>query len=146
MSNFATRFKEEIDKKGLRPSDVAIMTGINKATISQYLSGKYLPKQDKLLKIAAVLKVKPSELDDWDESEAPHRPPSQNLLELIFKNDPEFLAKISRIELNGKINEPGVVAHLTQRQQERIRDIIILTYNEAIQNGGTATVKTVPAG
>ena len=62
MSDFSIRLKEQMDKAGLRAIDISNATGINRATISQYLSGKYVPKQDKLLKIASVLNIKPSEV------------------------------------------------------------------------------------
>lgn len=142
MSYFSEHLKKEMNKAGLRATDIAKATGLSRATISQYLSGLYTPKGDNLLKIATVLHVKPSSLIDWDKKDVP---PFQNLLECLFQDEPEFLEKISNIDVTGKINEPGIVAQLTKRQQERIKDIIILTYNEAIQNAGTATVKTVPA-
>ena len=144
MSDFSIRLKEQMDKAGLRAIDISNATGINRATISQYLSGKYVPKQDKLLKIASVLNIKPSELvEAWDKSEGTQKAPSQNLLELLFKDNPAFLKKISHIEMTGKINEPGVIAKLTKQQQDRIRDIIMLTYEEAIRNGGIGLVHTV---
>ena len=62
---------------------------------------------------------------------------------VLFADEPEFLAKVKNIEMSGKINKPGVLAQLTDRQKERIKDIIKLTYNEALNNGGTATIRTV---
>ena len=96
------------------------------------------------MKIDSVLKIKPSELvEAWDKSEGTQKAPSQNLLELLFKDNPAFLKKISHIEMTGTINEPGVIAKLTKQQQDRIRDIITLTYEEAVRNGGIGVVHTV---
>ena len=69
--------------------------------------------------------------------------PARDLLDMLFADEPEFLAKVKNIEMSGKINKPGVLAQLTDRQKERIKDIIKLTYNEALNNGGTATIRTV---
>lgn len=49
------RIKEAMDEIGYRAVDLVEKTGINKATISQYLSGKYEPSQDRLEILAKVL-------------------------------------------------------------------------------------------
>ena len=40
------------------------------------------------------------------------------------------------IQVDGKLNEPGVAAKLTETQKETLRNIIKMTYNEAVRNGG----------
>ena len=50
--------------------------------------------------------------------------PARDLLDMLFADEPEFLAKVKNIEMSGKINKPGVLAQLTDRQKERIKDII----------------------
>lgn len=44
-------------EKGLSNADVGRATGISTATLSQWKSGKYTPKMDKLEKIASFLSV-----------------------------------------------------------------------------------------
>ena len=44
--------------------------------------------------------------------------------------------KIKSIQIDGKLNEPGVAAKLTEVQKETLRNIIKMTYNEAVRDGG----------
>lgn len=61
MSITASRLKEALELRGMRQVDLAEKTGIGKSAISQYLSGKVLPKQDKLYLLARALQVS----EDW---------------------------------------------------------------------------------
>lgn len=45
------------NERGLSNADVSRATGVSTATLSQWKTGKYTPKQDKLEKIAAFLAV-----------------------------------------------------------------------------------------
>lgn len=51
------RFKEALQTKGIKQAEVVEKTGIPKSSISSYLSGRYVPKQTNLYKIAKVLDV-----------------------------------------------------------------------------------------
>ena len=53
----ANRIRKRLEELNMTQADLCKYTGINKATVSQYLSGKYLPKQDKIEAIAKVLNV-----------------------------------------------------------------------------------------
>ena len=139
---FAVRLRKYIDMAGMRPADVCRATGINSATMSEYLKGKYVPKQNYLYKISRALGVTVGTLMGGDEPDEPQigkieaTPPICDLLDILFKQEPEFLSKIKSIQLDGKLNEPGVAAHLTEVQKETLRNIIKMTYNEAVRNGG----------
>lgn len=61
MSDFSSRLKQAMDERNMSQSDISALTGIGKPSISQYLSGKNEPKQDKAKKIAEALKVN----DGW---------------------------------------------------------------------------------
>ena len=63
-------------------------------------------------------------------------PPVYDLLDILFRGEPEFLSKIKNVQIDGKLNEPGVAAKLTETQKETLRNIIKMTYNEAVRNGG----------
>jgi len=54
---FASRLAIALRDKNIKPVDLANKTGVDKSSISHYLSSKYEPKNDKLLKIAEVLDV-----------------------------------------------------------------------------------------
>ena len=45
------------NSKGLKDSDICRMTGIPQSTFSEWKNGKYVPKSDKMAKIAAALEM-----------------------------------------------------------------------------------------
>ena len=56
----SVRLKKALDIRNMKQIDLSIKTGIGKSAISQYLSGKVIPKQDKLYLIAKALNVQES--------------------------------------------------------------------------------------
>ena len=54
-TNFAKRLKEHMKKKGISQTQLALMIGKGKSSISQYLSGKNIPHKAVQAKIAEVL-------------------------------------------------------------------------------------------
>lgn len=75
MSNTANRLKEAMLIKGLRQSDLSEKTGIVKSAISQYLSGKVTPKQDKIFLLSEALSVSPAWLMGADVPMEKHTEP-----------------------------------------------------------------------
>ena len=70
--SFAENLKNKLHALGITQTELSKRTGINKAIISEYISGKYEPKQKNLFKIATALNIKPSELiSDFAEPSAP---------------------------------------------------------------------------
>ena len=65
--NFAHKLQSAMDNAGIRAIDLAAKTNISRSTISQYLSGAFLPKQQNIFKIATALKISPSSLIDFGE-------------------------------------------------------------------------------
>lgn len=63
---FASRLSMALKDKNLKPVDLANKTGVDKSSISHYLSGNYEPKNDKLLKFAEVLDVNETWLMGYD--------------------------------------------------------------------------------
>ena len=51
------RIKKLLNEKSMTQSDLARISGIRNSSISDYLSGKYEPKQDKIALIAKALNV-----------------------------------------------------------------------------------------
>ena len=74
------RLREALNDNNLKPQDLANRSGVSKASISQYLSGTFVPSNITSGKLADVLKVSPAwlmgfdvpkyDLDDPDVSEA----------------------------------------------------------------------------
>ena len=57
ISNFAERLKVAMDLKGLRAVNLSENLKIDKSLLSRYLSGKAVPKQDKLDEISKFLGI-----------------------------------------------------------------------------------------
>jgi transcriptional regulator with XRE-family HTH domain len=60
------RLSEALEIRGLRAVDLVELTGIPKVTISYYLSGKTVPRSDKLYKLAQALNVSEAWLLGYD--------------------------------------------------------------------------------
>ena len=63
VSNTPTRLKEALTKSNMRQAELSRRTGLDKGTISNYLSGRYEPKSDAINKMAIALNV--SEMWLW---------------------------------------------------------------------------------
>lgn len=57
--NFSKRLKQAIQISNMKQSELVSKTGIPKSSISSYLSGKYIPKQTNIYKLANALNVNP---------------------------------------------------------------------------------------
>ncbi len=57
METFQKRLIQAMEIRGMRQVDLAEKSGLPKAQISQYKSGKYEPMQDALYKLAKALSV-----------------------------------------------------------------------------------------
>ena len=66
---FANRLQKALDKNKMKPSELANKTGLDKSLISNYLSGNYKAKQNKLTILAKVLNVNEIWLMGYDVPE-----------------------------------------------------------------------------
>lgn len=66
---FGSHLLTLIDAYGFSQKDLSRLTGIRESTISDWINGKYYPKQDKRLLIAKALKISPTRLFALDEDE-----------------------------------------------------------------------------
>jgi transcriptional regulator with XRE-family HTH domain len=58
--NFADRLNKAMEVRGMRPKDLAELTGIDKGAISCYRSGKFKPAQRNTYLISEALQVNPA--------------------------------------------------------------------------------------
>ena len=56
---FINRLKAAMKNKSISQYSLSKISGINRGRISSYMSGKYLPKQDKIFILADILEVNP---------------------------------------------------------------------------------------
>lgn len=68
------RIKERLQTLDMTQADLSRKTGISTATISQYVSGKYFPAQDRLETIANALLTTPAYLMGWSEKVKDYNP------------------------------------------------------------------------
>ena len=74
-SKFSDRLKEAMAIRGLKAVDLCEKTNIHKSALSQYLSGKFVPKQGRLWELAKALNVSEVWLMGYDvpmETEIDH--------------------------------------------------------------------------
>lgn len=72
-SSFRSRITQCMAEKHLNQAELARAARIRPSSLSDYLTGKYQPKQDKIARMAAALEVSPAWLmgyDDPDEDSA----------------------------------------------------------------------------
>ena len=65
---FIERLNSILQKRNLSQADLSKMTGIRSSSISDWLNGKYEPKQDKISIIAEALNVSPLWLIGYDDT------------------------------------------------------------------------------
>ena len=61
------RMKSTMEKLDISAAEISRRTGIRSSSISDYLTGKYAPKQDKIYLIAEALGVSPAWLMGWED-------------------------------------------------------------------------------
>lgn len=71
MNSFSNRLKSAMDERNINQTDLSGLTGISKASISQYLSGKNEPSKKNVAKITEALKVTEAWLLGIDDQARP---------------------------------------------------------------------------
>ena len=131
MGSFAQRLRDAMQSAGLKAVDLHERTGISKASISEYLSGNYEPKQKNVYRLAEALHVAPSYLMGLSEtasSALPAPPSAQEAAEPykapLTKRDELTEHEREHIELYRELDERGrnAVDDLTDLHVERVRE------------------------
>lgn len=68
-TKFIQRLNALLIEKGMKQADLAKLSGIRASSISDWLAGKYAPKQDKIDALAKALNVSPAWLMGYGEDE-----------------------------------------------------------------------------
>ena len=119
MGRFSERLRTSMDSANMKAVELHERTGISKASISEYLSGNYEPKQRNIFKIAQALNVSPSYLMGVnDDPRSPVQSPAPTLGDL-----PAVSPTGKKIDAR------------TCRQLEKVLDDDNLTYNGVVLNG-----------
>lgn len=94
------RIKQALELRGMKQTDLVEATGIGKSAISQYLSGKYVPKQTATHLIAKALNVSEAWLIGYDV-------PIERIEEVkrvVTKEEQEFLNLFNSLDAADKEN------------------------------------------
>lgn len=139
----ATRLKEARLCAGYTQLEIKNKTGINNKSLSNWEKGVSSPSLPDLVALSKIYNVSTDYLlgTSNDKNLTSPKKTTTDLLDALFHDEPELLAKARNIDIKGKINEPGMVAKLTEHQKARLKDIIMFTIDEAIRNGQRTLVR-----
>ena len=116
QATIAARLKEAMAMAGKRQADLVRETGLDRGSISSYLSGKYEPKQKAIYKLAQALGVSEAWLLGYDV--AMHRTDNQK------KND-QLAKLIVRLRTDeGFYNTVATLANLSESQYRGIEQLV----------------------
>lgn len=62
----ANRLRQALTQSGMKQQELANKSGVAKASISQYIHGKFAPSSETAIRLAYVLKVSPAWLMGFD--------------------------------------------------------------------------------
>ena len=87
QESIAVRLRKALDASGKKQADLVRETGLDRGSISSYLSGKYEPKQKAIYKLSAALNVSESWLLGYDVpmERSPESKKNDQLAKLIVK-------------------------------------------------------------
>jgi transcriptional regulator with XRE-family HTH domain len=87
QESIAVRLRKALDASGKKQADLVRETGLDRGSISSYLSGKYEPKQKAIYKLAAALNISEAWLLGYDVpmERSPESKKNDQLAKLIVK-------------------------------------------------------------
>ena len=116
QTTIAERLREALTNAGMKQVDLVRKTGLDRGSVSSYLSGRYEPKQKAIYKMAQVLNVSESWLMGYDVPS--YRTDEQK------KND-QLAKLIVRMRTDKDFYETvAALANLTETQYRGIQQLI----------------------
>lgn len=101
MESIASRIRKAMDARGKKQADLVRETGLDRGSISSYLSGKYEPKQKAIYKLAQALDVSESWLLGYETQmeRSPESKKNDQLAKLIVKmrSDENFFRTVAAL-------------------------------------------------
>lgn len=116
QESIAQRIRKAMDAKGKKQADLVRETGLDRGSISSYLSGKYEPKQKAIYKLSQALDVSEAWLLGYDVPMA--RTDDQKKNDQLAK----LVAKLRADE--AFYNTVVALAELDESQHEAIRQLV----------------------
>lgn len=113
MNCFAEKLQKALDCSGKTQQQLADSLGLHAGTISNYLKGKYSPKNpERVIAIAKFLGVEPSWLAGCEIYESDTKDPENN--KQLTHQEEEFLAKYKKLNALGRSRADEYVSDLTE--------------------------------
>ncbi len=116
QESIAQRLRKAMDAKGTKQADLMRATGLDRGSISSYLSGKYEPKQKAIYRLSQALDVSEAWLLGYDVpmERSPESKRNDQLVKLVAKlrADEAFY------------NTVVALAELDENQHEAIRQLV----------------------
>lgn len=95
------RLREALADRGMKPIELAEKTDVPKSMVSYYLSGKSVPKADRIYKMAHALGVNEAWLLGYDvpKVRTPEQKKNDTLVDVVSKlrNDPDFFDVVAQL-------------------------------------------------
>ena len=95
------RLKEAMRDSGKKQADLSRETGLNRGTISRYLSGEVEPRQDAAYKLALALNISETWLWGYDvpKDRTDSQKKNDDLVKIIaqMRKDPKFFNIVSKL-------------------------------------------------
>ena len=99
ISDFAERLRIALDFRKMKATELSELTGINKSTISQYLSKEYEPKRDRIELFAKTLNVNEVWLTGYDVPMETNLSNGNDSLIKEYELNPEELKEYENIKM-----------------------------------------------
>ena len=139
MGTFSERLRASMDSANMKAVELHERTGISKASISEYLSGNYEPKQRNIFKIAQALNVSPSYLMGVnDDPRSPVQSPAPALGDLptLTQRDSTAHSKRDLNDLAKFLNKTEVMFdgdtyNLSEEDQQKLRSALEFVFWDA---------------
>ena len=123
MGTFSERLRTSMDAANMKAVELHELTGISKASISEYLSGSYEPKQRNIFKIAQALNISPSYLMGVSDTPQSPVPASDELPELNAKDEREITRMMDDMK-EKLMQEEGLMFNGHPASPESIQSIL----------------------
>ena len=116
QESIAVRLRKALDASGKKQADLVRETGLDRGSISSYLSGKYEPKQKAIYKLSAALNVSESWLLGYNVpmERSPESKKNDQLAKLIvrMRTDADFYETVAAL------------ADLTETQYRGVKQLL----------------------
>lgn len=116
IATISERLREALSAAGKKQADLVRETGLDRGSVSSYLSGKYEPKQKAIYKMARALNVSESWLMGYDVPMVRTEDQKKNdqLAQLIvrLRSDTDFY------------NSVTALSELNEKQYKAVKDLI----------------------